>query len=739
MQLRQMCSRPVFALIVAVAVAFSTVQPAMALGGLPGGLGGGFGGGKDGGAKGGGDAIALPGGESGDVQAEEVVIRAEAQHAEVPRGSRTAIAVVLSHKTGWKTWPAAELDALPEEIASFTIPTSVVIGTPRVENGPSYAGPEAPVPAWIDLVAGTQWPEVYDIVNPLGGEPEMLKGFSGEAVVFLSFSVSADAPLGDAMVPVGYAYQACDDSTCLRPESGVLNVPITIVAVDAGAAVNESAVSLFEAYSMPVSGWAAPASGEEAEGASAGVVEDDGGAVGGVAGRTFFGVPIPTGGVALLGALAAFGFVGGLVLNLTPCVLPVIPIKVMTLSQHAGESRGRTIYLGAWMFMGVTLFWAALSLPVIFLAGFTDPSRLFGYWWFTIGVGLIVAVMSLGLMGLFNISLPQKTYMLNPKADNAWGSFLFGVMTAVLGLPCFGFVAGALVPAAAQGGPGFSVALFTSMGLGMAAPYLVFAAFPGLLKLLPRTGPVSDLVKQVMGLLLLAAGAYFLISGLNALFKTYPFLTEDVQWTVGTGIAAIAGVWLIVRTLAITKKPLNRTAGTAIGVLIVAASVFVGQDFVASAKSAYDERQAMIAEREGGATYFTTGWNEFMPGILEDIAADGKIAVVDFTADWCINCKALEKAVLDVDPVREELRADDTVKVKVDLTGSNPAGEALLRSFGREGIPALAVVGPGDGAPWVAGAYTRDDVMRAIAAARGEAQTGEADGGSDGAAVSDAG
>ena len=93
----------------------------------------------------------------------------------------------------------------------------------------------------------------------------------------------------------------------------------------------------------------------------------------------------------------------------------------------------------------VAAFWIGVGVPVAATANSIDPSTVFSYWPVTLGMGLIIVLMGLGIMGLFTFSLPKSTYMFNPKADSPSGSFLFGVMTAVLGLPCFGFVAGALL------------------------------------------------------------------------------------------------------------------------------------------------------------------------------------------------------------------------------------------------------------------------------------------------------
>jgi len=115
------------------------------------------------------------------------------------------------------------------------------------------------------------------------------------------------------------------------------------------------------------------------------------------------------------------------------------------------------------MAIGVVAFWAALGAPLALLVaygkGFVDPSAfIFGRWYITLGLGAVIALMGLGIMGLFAINLPQKAYMINPSADNAQGSFLFGVMTAVLGLPCFGFVVAPLLAGAATMPPMFSAA-----------------------------------------------------------------------------------------------------------------------------------------------------------------------------------------------------------------------------------------------------------------------------------------
>ena len=191
------------------------------------------------------------------------------------------------------------------------------------------------------------------------------------------------------------------------------------------------------------------------------------------------------------------------------------------------------------------------GIPVAFISNFkfADPSTIFGIWWVTGIIGLVIALMSLGIMGLFQIKLPQKVYMVNPKADSAWGAFVFGIMTAVLGLPCFGFVAGALLAGAATMPSILVLTVFAFMGIGMAAPYVVLAMFPKLIEKLPRTGPASELIKHIMGLLMLGAAAYFLGTAVIAYGIghdwTFPWWGKAVHWwAIGFVVSPlVSGLW----------------------------------------------------------------------------------------------------------------------------------------------------------------------------------------------------
>jgi len=278
-------------------------------------------------------------------------------------------------------------------------------------------------------------------------------------------------------------------------------------------------------------------------------------------------------------------------------------------------------------------------------------------------------------------------------------------MTAVLGLPCFGFVAGALLAGSATMPPALIMTIFTAIGVGMALPYLVLSAKPSLVDSIPRTGPASELVKQVMGLLLLAAAAYFagagalgFISERPSLATSLPWWGKVVHWWLVAGFVVVAGLWMIVRTFAITKKPVRRVAFSLVALALSVSAGWYAMSVTGKAQKNF--------------------WVPFDEDALVAALESDQVVVVDFTAEWCLNCKALKSAVLLREPVVGELLSAGVIPMVADLTSGKAPGWEKLRDLGQTGIPTLAVYGPGLSEPWISNAYTSDQVMSAIARAR---------------------
>ncbi len=607
------------------------------------------------------------------------------------------------------------------------------------------------IPTVIDVAASSgfvigpvQWPTAKTIQADLTGmgNPKPYDVFGGDSVVaFVPVVVAADAK--DLTFNLTLRYQACNDETCLRPA----REPVTLVVPIAAESKASEDASLFAAFDAKVfdgdwtKGGAAavapepstdvkpqptqqPAATTDASTPAATTPSATTPAATTPQAdtqRSFFGIPIPQGGFVGIVVILLLAILGGFILNLTPCVLPVIPLKIITLSQHAG-SQGRTLFLGLWMALGVVAFWVGIGIPVLLFSSFGDPSRIFSIWWVTAGLGMLIALMSLGLMGMFSLNLPQGLYMINPKADTAWGSFVFGVMTAVLGLPCFGFVAGALLGAAATLPKIATLSIFLGLGIGMALPYLVLAMFPKLVDRIPRTGPASELVKQVMGLLMLAAAAYFIGSGLIALVASKPWLGKQLHIWLVAGFGIAASVWLVVRTVKITPSTARRALFTLVGLFIAGMGVWYASDATTRAKNTYIARAAAM-EAAGGGKLLTGTWIDYNPGLFEQARKENKIIVMDFTAEWCLICKTYKATILEREPVKGAFNADDVVLFTVDLTAETAPGWKTLNDFGETGIPLLVIYTPGKDTPWKSNTYTSDLVMAEIAAARNAAAT----------------
>ncbi len=623
-----------------------------------------------------------------------VEVRAVASHTSVEPGGELIVAVVFDHAEGWHAHtndPHA-----PESWGFDPIPTTI--------DAKDLKG--------LELV-GTQWPEPHTVDIDLSGSgnPEPYEVFEGEAVAYLVFKVADDAEEVGATVEVGY--QACNDSVCDAPVFPGDDGTVFEISAEVGETTpNEGERALFSGYSTE-GATVAPEPPSDAN-------HRDVSPVGEVAtppSRTFFGIPVPQGNVLVIGLLAALG---GLILNLTPCVLPVIPIKIMTISKLA-QTPGKSFVLGLWMALGVIAFWVVLGLPVAFLTSVTDPSRVFGIWWVTLGIGLLIAAMGVGIMGLFEIQLPRSVYAINPKADTAWGSFVFGVMTAVLGLPCFGFVVGPLLATSAMLSTSEILAVFGGIGFGMALPYFILSAFPKLLSRVPKSGPASSLVKQVMGLLLLAAAAFFVGSGLIALVSEQPWLARLLHWWTVAAFATLAGLWLTIRTLQIAKTPAPKIVFSIVSLVIAGVAIWYAADATAKAKTHWLLEQETLAVDDG--RIITTTWMPYTEARRQKALDEGYVVAMNFTAEWCLICKGLKARVLDPEPVKSLLASDDIVMLTVDLTSRKAPGWDKLHELGETGIPLLVVEGP-DGFLWKSNAYTAAHVEEAVEQARHSTRVG---------------
>jgi thiol:disulfide interchange protein/DsbC/DsbD-like thiol-disulfide interchange protein len=378
-----------------------------------------------------------------------------------------------------------------------------------------------------------------------------------------------------------------------------------------------------------------------------------------------------------------FGFIGGFILNLMPCVLPVISLKIFGFIQQAGQSRQKILRSGLAFTAGIFAWFIGLALLLIALKAAGQQitwAFQFTNAYFVLFMSVVVLIFALNLFGVFEISLPQAATrgLLGATAREGNGaSFLQGVFATVLATPCTApFLGTALGFAFSQSGA-VIFAMFVAIAAGMSAPYLALSAQPAWLRFLPRPGPWMERTKQFMGFLLLATLLFLLYvlgaqRGLDALIWASSFLLvlSIVCWMKGAFVTPVSSA---------------RTRAVAIVLMLVLIAgsgfYFIGQRFAASKLA------------DAGATA-TGEWQPFTPARLESELKLGHAVFVDFTAAWCITCKFNEASVLESAAVRESFQRHNVTQLKADWTNGDPEITKLLQHFGRPGVP-LYVLYPG--------------------------------------------
>jgi thiol:disulfide interchange protein DsbD len=258
---------------------------------------------------------------------------------------------------------------------------------------------------------------------------------------------------------------------------------------------------------------------------------------------------------------------------------------------------------------------------------------------------------------------------------------------------------GAAAAWAATQAPILTLTVFGSIGFGMAAPYLVLAAYPQLVDKMPRAGAASELIKQVMGLFMLGAAVYFLGVGFVGIFQQEGAPPSRAYLWIVAGCVAIAGLWLAWRTMRLATGAGTKVTFVGIGLLLAVSSIAVGNRLTDSGP---------------------IDWKYYTPELLESRLDTGDVVVLEFTAEWCLNCKLLEATVLNDPAVVEALEAEGVTPIKIDLTGNNVSGNALLNDLGGLRIPLLIVMTPSGEEVFRGDFYTIKQVVEAINQAKGQ-------------------
>jgi thiol:disulfide interchange protein DsbD len=406
----------------------------------------------------------------------------------------------------------------------------------------------------------------------------------------------------------------------------------------------------------------------------------------------------PTGGVSqsFAGALSgriqsvwaalAVAFVGGLILNLMPCVLPVITLKIFNFVSQAGEHPDRVFRLGLAFVAGVFVFFLGIAGLAIGLraAGqgffwgmqFADPKLL-------LALVALVVLFALSMFGLFEITL-------GGSAENALGSlarkegyagaFVHGLFTTLLGTSCTAPFVGPVLGFAVTQPPAAIVAIFLSMAAGMALPYFLLTWRPAWMRFLPKPGVWMERFKQLMGFVLLAVAVWLL----------------GVFGKTRGADAASSAAWLML-FLALACWIFGASgrrwwaAILSLIVLAVGARIFL-PDALHQSKTA-----GAVVETKPNAVGIV--WEKFSPDRVEQARQAGRAVFLDFTAEWCVNCKVNERAVLNTAPIAALFKEKNVLTLKADWTDFDPVISEWLKKFQRIGVPLYVLYRPGEDAP----------------------------------------
>ncbi|MGA9120882.1 MAG: thioredoxin family protein [Bacteroidota bacterium] len=396
---------------------------------------------------------------------------------------------------------------------------------------------------------------------------------------------------------------------------------------------------------------------------------------------------IPSGPEYSLLLYLLLAFVGGLLLNVMPCVLPVIALKIFGLVKMAGDQPSRVKKLG-WSFSsGIVVSFLALAFLVILLQaagqkvgwGFQFQEPLF-----VMVMTAIVFAFGLSLFGVFEIRLPSRaiegvgTVLQKQEGGTGYApSFFEGVFATILATPCTApFLGTALGFAFSQ--PAWAILLiFATVAFGMAFPYILLTAKPAWMKFLPKPGAWMETAKQFMGFLMMATVLWLLY----ILGKQLGM--EAIVWTAAFLLVLGVACWVIGRFLTLSSSRLRTVIVWIVAIAIVAAGWwgFLGDVLSAGA--------ILEAGTTTGSTLSGEGisWERFDKARLETLLDDSKPVLIDFTADWCLTCKVNEKTVLSDPEVIERVKQTGIVAIKADWTNRNPEITDLLAKFGRSGVP----------------------------------------------------
>jgi thiol:disulfide interchange protein DsbD len=379
-------------------------------------------------------------------------------------------------------------------------------------------------------------------------------------------------------------------------------------------------------------------------------------------------VAITTTNYSAIAALS-LAFLAGLILNIMPCVLPVIPLKVLSIFEQAKESKARCIALGLMFCLGILLFFSALAGVNIVLRIFYETAFQWGDHFrrpiVLIGMSLLMVTLALFMFGVFNVGVPSSVAGRSSTGKGYAGSVSMGFLAAILSTPCsFAILTAAFAWAQTQPLP-LATAAIMAIGVGMASPYAILTSMPGLLKYLPKPGRWMELFKQAMGFVLLLV-AIWLIMALSEERRT-----GVLYFAVVLGLCVwMWGGWVNFNTPMVRKWIIRTIAG----------AIAIGTGLLLLPKPAPSQ----------------ISWLDYDRDVIKIAVDANQPVLIEFMADWCLTCKAIEKTVYKRKDISDLIAAKGVLAVQADTTEKKmPATIDLYRIYKEPGVPVSILYIPG--------------------------------------------
>ncbi len=487
----------------------------------------------------------------------------------------------------------------------------------------------------IDTISGFKldkvvYPQAKNIKLSFSEKP--LSVWEGDFVIGALVKVPSDISPGKYALLVKLEYQSCNNITCLPPTS--VQDTLFVEVGTKKAVVNQINQNIFTNLNLTYTNTAATTS--TTSGTITSTLEHSG---------LFIGL--------------LFIFLGGLALNLTPCVYPLIPI---TVGFFGGQSEGKTsklFMMGLLFVVGLALTYSVIGV-VTALSGAVFGSLLQNTY-VIIFVVLVLVVLSLSMFGVYEFKLPDSWVAKAGGAKSGYyGAFFMGLTMGIVAAPCIGpFVLGLVTYVAAKGDPYYGFLIFFVLALGLGLPYLFLAIFSGKIKNLPKSGAWMEAVKHIFGFILLGMALYFLA----------PILPKSFSGYVLPIFMILAALYLIIFDKMANNIKGFRIFKIAFSIVVMVVAVYF---LIPSQKKSID-------------------WHPYSENLLQAGVKNNKAVIIDFYADWCIPCKELDAKTFS-DPkvisVSKKFSA-----LKADMTKSlSPQVEELRDKYNIVGVPTVLIL-----------------------------------------------